>query len=155
MADNSSQDTAPIAQMHAALSLLKIQVQEFRKTVVQAEKEMKQQHKDHASQIKQNRKEQRATNVNRRKPSGFCTPVCLSDALCAFLDKPAGSTAVRTEVTKILCAYIKLNELYNKERKVIVPDAKLGVLFSSTDNLTYFNLQRHMNAHYTKIPASL
>ena len=146
-----------IPQLHAALSLLKIQVQEFRKILIATEKEIKKERLEFVQTIKQQRKDRRMANAERRKPSGFCTPVKLSNALCDFLDVPHDSTAVRPDVTKTLCAYIKTNGLYNKDAKIIVPDAKLAKLFERSEpftddnQLTYFTIQRHMNCHYSKI----
>ena len=86
-----------------------------------------------------------------RKPSGFAKPTKVTKELCEFMNKEEGTEIARTEVTKSLIDYIKLNELQNKENtKLILPDDKLKFLLglNDTDELTFFNLQKYMNKHF-------
>jgi chromatin remodeling complex protein RSC6 len=91
-----------------------------------------------------------------RAPSGFAKPVKISNELCLFLNKPEGSEIARTEVTKALISYIKEHNLQVSEEKSkdkIVPDEKLKTLLGideSSDDLTFFNIQKYMNKHFTK-----
>ena len=41
-------------------------------------------------------------NKGNRKPSGFAVPTKITDELCAFMGKPAGSEVARTEVTQYI-----------------------------------------------------
>lgn len=94
----------------------------------------------------------RPANPNR-KPSGFVMPTAISPALAAFLGKPKGTEMARTEVTSGIHKYIKDNNLQNpKNRRQIFPDTKLAKLLGikSTDELHYFNLQKHLAAHFPK-----
>ena len=104
-----------------------------------------------------------------RNPSGFAQKTKISDELCDFLGVEHGTKMARTEVTQHLIKYIGENELRKEgnkrninpdevlerlvggsedrrhtmeERKKIRPDTEV------TDELTYFNLQVHLNKHF-------
>ena len=88
-----------------------------------------------------------------RAPSGFVKPTKISDELAVFLEKPSGTEMARTEVTREINAYIRANQLQDKNNgRKINPDKKLASLLKVTaaDELTYFNLQRYMSPHFTK-----
>lgn len=92
-------------------------------------------------------------NNGERAPSGFVKPTLISNELAAFLKVPAGTEMARTEVTKALQVYIVEHKLKNKENgRIIDADAALSKLLKlkSTDQLTYFNLQRYMRPHFAK-----
>ena len=91
---------------------------------------------------------------NKREPSGFAKPTKLSDDLCDFLGKPFGTEMARTEVTKFLTSYIKMNNLQQTEdKRKIKPDTKLLKLLNVDINeeVTYFNLQKWMKPHFPKM----
>jgi hypothetical protein len=80
--------------------------------------------------------------------SGFLKPKLVTQELCAFLERPAGTQMSRTEVTRSICDYIKRNELQDKKnRRIIVPDQRLSGLLKleKGQTLTYFDLQSKMN----------
>ena len=59
----------------------------------------------------------------------------------------------RTAVTRDINVYIRSNNLQDAANgRKINPDAKLTALLKlqSTDELTYFNLQRYMSCHFSK-----
>ena len=92
-------------------------------------------------------------NRGNRKPSGFAVPSPISNELCDFMKRPHGSQVARTEVTQFIIQYIRDNQLqYAENRKIIKPDKSLNVLLGTgkNDEVTYFNLQRYMNRHFTK-----
>jgi chromatin remodeling complex protein RSC6 len=92
-------------------------------------------------------------NKGNRKPSGFAVPTKISDELCAFMQKPKGSSAARTEVTQYIIQYIKDNELqWSENRKIIKPNTPLKNLLkvAEEEEVTYFNIQRFMNKHFIK-----
>ena len=94
----------------------------------------------------------RKTNANRA-PSGFVKPTLISNELAAFLGKPEGSVLARTEVTREVNSYIRSQKLQDKDNgRKINPDAKLLKLLKlkKGDELTYFNLQKYMAAHFAK-----
>jgi chromatin remodeling complex protein RSC6 len=94
----------------------------------------------------------RKTNANRA-PSGFVKPTLISNELAAFLGKPEGSVLARTEVTREVNAYIRNQKLQDKDNgRKINPDAKLLKLLKlkKGEELTYFNLQKFMAAHFAK-----
>jgi chromatin remodeling complex protein RSC6 len=91
------------------------------------------------------------TDKKPRPPSGFAKPTHISDEMCEFLGIPTGSELARTEVTKRVLAYVKDNELQNKENKrVIEVDDKLKALLRPADDevVTYFSIQRLLKVHY-------
>jgi chromatin remodeling complex protein RSC6 len=95
----------------------------------------------------------RKRKSGNRSPSGFVKPTLISDELAAFLEKPAGSEMARTDVTREINKYIRAHGLQDKENgRKINPDQKLSSLLrlKKTDELTYFNLQKHMSPHFAK-----
>ena len=93
----------------------------------------------------------------KRQPSGFAKPALISDDLCSFLGVESGTEMARTEVTKHLTTYIKEHNLQDQENKrKILPDSALQKLLktTSTDEVTYFNLQKFMKIHFPKSVAA-
>jgi chromatin remodeling complex protein RSC6 len=100
---------------------------------------------------------QKAANKNKnkgnRKPSGFAKSSKISDTLCSFMNKPIGTEMARTEVTKMIIGYIKEKGLQQENnKKFIKPDTQLRNLLGvgENDEVTYFNIQKYMNKHFTK-----
>lgn len=106
-----------------------------------------------AREIKTAQKTSQKKRSGNRAPSGFVKPTRISDELASFLGKPAGTELARTAVSKEINAYIRANNLQDKDNgRVIKPDAKLSALLKiqASDELTYFNLQRFMKHHFVK-----
>jgi chromatin remodeling complex protein RSC6 len=108
-------------------------------------------------EIKDARKRRRRVKAEgeegaKRGPSIFEIPTKVTDELCTFLGKPKGTLISRSNVTREINEYVKKHSLKNKHD--IKPDAALKKLLrlSDADHLTYFNLQRYLNAHYIKEP---
>lgn len=96
-------------------------------------------------------------NKPKRAPSGFAKPALISSQLCTFLGKAEGTEMARTEVTKFLTNYIKVNNLQDPSNKRrILPDKKLGKLLNAGkgEEVTYFNLQKYMKVHFPKSAAA-
>lgn len=92
--------------------------------------------------------------AGNRAPSGFVRPTKISDEMAQFLDKPSGSEVARTDVTRAINKYIIDNDLQDKtNRRRILADGPLRALLQlgENDELTYFNLQKHMKGHFQKI----
>ena len=106
--------------------------------------------------VKEIRIAQKASAKKRRKvgnraPSGFVKPTVISKELSEFLGKTDGAEMARTEVTREINAYIRNNNLQDKENgRRINPDSKLKSLLKlkKGEELTYFNLQRYMSPHF-------
>jgi upstream activation factor subunit UAF30 len=95
----------------------------------------------------------RKRKAGNRAPSGFVKPTKISDELAQFLGKDKGTEMARTAVTRDINAYIRANNLQDKENgRRILADAKLTSLLKlkKTDELTYFNLQKYMSPHFQK-----
>ena len=90
---------------------------------------------------------------NQTQPSlksRFCTPSKISDELADFLGKERGTQMARSDVTREINKYIRINNLQDNENKRnINPDDKLSRLLklNHSDELTYFNLQRYISSH--------
>jgi chromatin remodeling complex protein RSC6 len=137
----STEFLAKITQLGSLLASLKT---EYRTIEKKWSREIKTAQK---SQAKRKRKS------GNRQPSGFVKPTKISDELAKFLEKPSGSEMARTEVTREINKYIRSNNLQDKENgRKINPDTKLQALLKlkTTDELTYFNLQRYMSPHFSK-----
>jgi len=95
----------------------------------------------------------RKRKSGNRAPSGFVKPTLISKELAHFLGKSVGTECARTEVTREINAYIRSNNLQDKDNgRKINPDAKLVALLKlkKEDELTYFNLQKFMSPHFAK-----
>lgn len=98
------------------------------------------------------KKRKTADPDKKRAPSGFAKDTFISNELREFLDVPHGTLISRPKVTKRITEYIRENNLYcENNKKVIIPDKKLGALLKHGDSeVTYFTLQRFMKVHYPK-----
>lgn len=95
----------------------------------------------------------RNRNKGSRAPSGFVKPAAISKELAKFLSVPEDTKMARTDVTKLITAYVKDHNLQDATNgRKIVPDAKLKALLQvkSSDEVTYFNLQKYMKPHFVK-----
>jgi chromatin remodeling complex protein RSC6 len=88
-----------------------------------------------------------------RRPSGFVTPMKISDELAMFLEKPVGTEMARTDVSRLINSYIRNNNLQDpRNGRTINPDTKLRALLriGQNEELTYFNLQKYMRPHFIR-----
>ena len=95
----------------------------------------------------------RNRNKGSRAPSGFVKPAGISKQLAKFLSVPEDTMIARTDVTKMITAYVKQHSLQDKDNgRKILPDAKLTALLGvkSDEEVTYFNLQKFMKPHFVK-----
>ena len=161
---DGAEASTPVAEVDGAVStalyasvLTKLQSAQAVLASIRAEvNELKRQHaRELRAANKANKR--RKTNANRA-PSGFVKPTLISNELAAFLGKPEGSVLARTEVTREVNAYIRAQQLQDKDNgRKINPDAKLLKLLKlkKGEELTYFNLQKYMAAHFAKsVPAA-
>ena len=139
---------------------LKREVQELRKMQRDHEHAIKEASK------KSKRKKSQRDDANPRKPSGFASPVVVSDDLYSFLSQfgvKKEDPIARTDVTRHITSYIKEHDLQNPEhRREIIPDAALYKLFGPAIEpkdpndpksplvYTYLKLQRYLSPHFPK-----
>jgi hypothetical protein len=86
--------------------------------------------------------------------SGFTKPAMISDELADLIDVPRLSLMSRVRVSQRMNEYFKTHGLQNPaNKKMIIPDERLTALFKlqSTDELSYFNLQKWLSPHFIKI----
>jgi len=103
--------------------------------------------------VSQKANSKRKRKAGNRTPSGFVKPTKISDELANFLEKPLGAEMARTDVTREINKYIRAHNLQDKDNgRKINPDTKLSSLLKlkTTDELTYFNLQKYMSPHFAK-----
>ena len=148
--EESLEDTKLVEQFTTIMSTitaLKSQIGALQNQIKGLEKGVKR-------EVKNLKKEATRTKPKgNRKPSGFAKPTKISDELCQFMKKDSGAKVARTEVTQYLIEYIKHNNLQKPDnRKIIEPNSELRTLLGvqDKDEVTYFNLQRHMNKHFIK-----
>ena len=111
--------------------------------------------KVHNKEVRLNKKltAKKKKKQGNRQPSGFVKPTQISEELAEFLGKEKGTEMARTSVTKEINAYIRENNLQDKDNgRKINPDQALTQLLKLTkeDELTYFNLQKYMSPHFAK-----
>lgn len=133
--------------------------------------ELRKMQRDHEHAVKDASKRSKKKKVvrdesNPRKPSGFASPVVVSDELYKFLeqyDVKHSDPIARTDVTRYITTYIKDKDLQNPEhRREIIPDVLLKTLFgpamepkdpndaNSPLVYTYLKLQKYLSAHFPK-----
>jgi chromatin remodeling complex protein RSC6 len=147
------------------------QLNEIKKEIV----ELKKLQKDHEVEVKNASKSKKKRKVSEdgvvRKPSGFASPVVVSDTLYDFLSQfgvKKGDPIARTDVTRFITTYISEKNLQNPEfRREIIPDSTLKSLFGEPIELknkndkssplvyTYLQLQKYLSPHFPKkaVPA--
>ena len=151
---------------NATIALFKIHLNQLSQTFKQIEKNTAKELKakkrgdtllgQKAGNPRNSKKKKGEPKEKRNVTSGMAAPRLLSDALCVFLDVPAGTLMSRPDVTKRLNQYIKENGLYSKEHKRLICDARFGALMDLDSDpdlesefvLTHFTMQRCMNKHY-------
>ena len=161
--DGADASSAPVAEVDGAVSTalygsVLTKLQSAQAILVSLRSEVNELKRQHARELRAANKanKRRKTNANRA-PSGFVKPTLISNELAAFLGKPEGSVLARTEVTREVNAYIRTQKLQDKDNgRKINPDAKLLKLLKlkKGDELTYFNLQKYMAAHFAKSSAA-
>jgi upstream activation factor subunit UAF30 len=148
-ADLAAQSTEFLAKLNQLGALLASLKTEYRSLEKKWSRELKTAQKSSAK---------RKRKSGNRQPSGFVKPTKISDELAKFLEKPTGTEMARTDVTREINKYIRSHNLQDKENgRKINPDAKLQTLLKlkTTDELTYFNLQRYMSPHFHKAEKAL
>jgi upstream activation factor subunit UAF30 len=134
----------------AALNTLKETASSLLGQVKKLDKRVHRELKDARKRKRRAPKVEEGGEVKPRQPSIFERPTQVTDELCKFLGRPAGTQMSRSEVTKAVNSYVTEKGLKNKHD--IKPDAALKKLLAIGDGetLTYFNLQKYLNRHYIK-----
>ena len=136
-------------ELLSAIQQIKQQLTSLAKIVKETEKKVNKKIKGLEKECKKSK------NKGNKQPSGFAHPSLVSKELCEFMHKPPDTKMARTDVTKYIIQYIKEKKLEDPSNaKIIKPDEDLASLFNikdKTEQLTYFNMQRHMNKHFLNI----
>lgn len=109
-------------------------------------------HKDYQRVLKLKKRRSSATGTL----SGFMKPVGIVQKLADFAGWDVNEKYSRNDTTKVICKYIKDNDLQNPvDRRQIFPDEKLSHLLnfdaeSSPDPLTYFRIQKLVQHCFVK-----
>ena len=136
---------------------LLLQPELARKAAIETNNELKGIHtlmiryaKKHLKDIEKVTAEPAAADKNK----GFRRPCKISDAMCEFLGKEAGTLSSRVEVNHFINNYIKLNGLADAENaQCIVPDERLWSILSESargNKITYFSIQKYIKHHFLK-----
>uniref|UniRef100_A0A6C0CPX2 DM2 domain-containing protein n=1 Tax=viral metagenome TaxID=1070528 RepID=A0A6C0CPX2_9ZZZZ len=101
----------------------------------------------------------------KKEPSGFVSPIEISDELAQFLGEPCGILIPRTAVTKRVIAFIKEHSLGDKKNgrnfdltdptnpNALVLKALFGI--ERGDEVGYFNLQTYLKHHFKSAKSAL
>ena len=113
-----------------------------------------------AKRVDKTRKRRPVSDDPNRKLSGFARPSELSDELCAFLGVERSTQMARTNVTRLVCKYIKDNNLNSEGNRRSIDFTKpaaaaLKQLLQPESGavVTYFNLQRYLKPHIVSVPS--
>lgn len=106
-------------------------------------KEVKKLRKNSRSSIKNKGNYNKNPNIKH----GFKNPMPITDKLSEFANWPKGEMKSRIDVTRLLCNYIKDNNLQKPTNRIFInPDEKLQKLLDPNkeyvDNLKYTNMQK-------------
>ena len=115
------------------------------------QKEVIKERKDLLKKSSKNSKKKKKKN----SLSGFAVPTKITNELAEFLNLEKNIEISRTDVTSLICKYIKDNNLQNPDnKKIIIPDERLKKLFngylSEEDQLEFFNIQSYLKYHFIK-----
>ena len=151
-------EPAPPQTASEKLKKLEEALADYVKLGRQLVKEVRAARRLHENELKEARKQQKGGRRQRdptkkRKLTGFAQPGPISKDLANFLDIDPDREIARTEVTKLITAYIKKHDLQNPEdRRQIICDDKLMALLNvgPSDDVNFFNLQTLMKPHYLK-----
>jgi len=126
-----------------------VQLPSLKKGLIALKKSMDRERKDAAKALP--KKRIKNTSSAPRAPSGFAKPAAISKELAKFIGETPDALVARTTVTRFITNYVKEKDLQNpKNKRHILPDASLKKLLavSDKDEVTYFNLQKHLKKHY-------
>lgn len=118
------------------------------KTFRSLSKDVKRLRNDAAKVMKTKRK------TTSNSSSGFKKPVKVSKQIAKFAGWNPEELKSRNDVTKVLCDYIKKNDLQNpKDRREILVDKRLAKILNydsktETQPMTYWYLQQKVQHHY-------
>ena len=168
VAEVESTDATSMKQRFEAMIKAKQNLMNDLKREIQELRKMQRDH-EHAvkeASKKSKKKKSHSDDSTPRKPSGFASPVIVSDDLYSFLSQfgvKKSDPIARTDVTRYITNYIKEKDLQNPEhRREIIPDAALKKLFgpaiepkdpndaNSPLVYTYLKLQRYLSPHFPK-----
>lgn len=135
------------------LAAAQTQLGAIREAATQALAALKRLAKRHGAEMKDARKNRRKARketdgTEPRRPNNFEIPVAVSDELSAFFGGGKSATMSRAQVNKAMSEYIKKNSLGQGQK--INPDAALKKLLriADGDDVTIFNIQKYLKAHY-------
>eukprot|EP00122_Pirum_gemmata_P012102 Pgem_evm1s11233 len=105
--------------------------------------------------VKSNLRGKVTQNRRANTTSGFEKPLRISNHLSDFAGWPRGELKCRNDVTRLLCSYVKNNNLQNPDRRTqIIPDEKLQQLLDPRkefkDTLQYTSMQKLIQHHFIK-----
>lgn len=86
-----------------------------------------------------------------RKRSGFLKPSKISEEMADFAGWDPSELKSRTDVTQIVCNYVKANNLQDEhDRRIIHPDKKLATLleYDGSTSLNFANMQKYIKKHF-------
>jgi chromatin remodeling complex protein RSC6 len=154
-------------QLHAVKNLVKVLTQELKnklKDLKDIEHELNRLNTLYKKDLKSKNKRTKKPNPNNNH--GFQAPVGISDELADFLGVERGVKMRRPEVTKMVNAYAKKNNLKDGNNGAIfLPDAKLKKIFGPPvlpikkakegeneypKGYSIFNFQTYMKRHFIK-----
>lgn len=154
-------ETAPVADATATagatenvLSNIIDKVNSLSASIKEIQTNLKVLSKEYDKQQKIIEKAQKKRQNAKNSPSGFAKPNKISDELCDFIGVPHGTEKSRTDITRLINAYVKEHNLNKPENKrFILPDDKLKKILNvgESEEINYFILQKLISHHF---PAS-
>ena len=148
---------APIidtVDIEGQFDLLQQNLTKFKTTISDMQQQLRGLEKYVKKEIKETKKREPVKPPLRQpKIIGFDVPEKITPELCGFMQLPADSSSTRNAVTTFITEYIRQNKLQDMtDRKLIHLNTDLATLFklTATDNVTYFNLHKHISSLFIR-----
>ena len=142
-----------VVDIDTQFEVLQQNLTKFKTTILDMQQQLRTLEKSVKKETKKREPIVKQAPLRQPKIVGFDIQEKITNELCAFMQLPNDSTSTRNAVTTFMTEYIRKNNMQDMtDRKQIHLNDDLAALFklSITDNLTYFNLHKHISSLFIR-----